>query len=182
MSFNFDMYDSFGGFTPATPPDGCTQCGICLSTCPTFAVSKDPEQSPMGRIRLMRALENDSREGKAPALEKSEKLESCLGCYSCEAICPSKVDFGNMLDESLARLREQQPLPGITRMMLFLAERRSLLKSLVQATYLMQTIGLRGLFAKLGLYKLIGMQRADAPPAFAVRFRILQTGDHPAPY
>jgi glycolate oxidase iron-sulfur subunit len=162
MSFNFDMYDSFAGFSAPTPADGCTQCGVCLSTCPTFVKSKDMDQSPMGRIRLMRALENSGSEGNAPALEKSEKLESCLGCYSCEAICPSKIDFGKMLDESLARLREQRPLPVITRMMLFLAERRSLLKSLVQATYLMQTIGLRGLFAKLGLYKFMGMQRADA--------------------
>lgn len=162
MSFNVDMYDSFAGFSAPTPPDGCTQCGICLSTCPTFVKSKDMDQSPMGRIRLMRALENGGSEGKAPALEASEKLESCLGCYSCETICPSKIDFGNMLDASLARLREQRPPPVITRMMLFLAERRSLLKSLVRATYLAQTIGLRDLFAKLGLYKFLGMQRADA--------------------
>jgi glycolate oxidase iron-sulfur subunit len=111
----------------------------------------------MGRIRLMRALEKDSSEGMAV-----EKLESCLGCYSCEAICPSKVEYGKMLDESLARLRDQRPIPAITRMMLFLAGKRSILKTLVQATYLAQAIGLRGLLAKLGLYRLTGMQRANA--------------------
>jgi glycolate oxidase iron-sulfur subunit len=114
----------------------------------------------MGRIRLMRALESGSSEVMAP--EKIEKLESCLGCYSCEAICPSKVDFGKMLDESLARLCEQRPMPGLTRMMLFLAEQRTVLRSLVRATYLAQAMGLRDLFAKLGLYKLVGMQRANA--------------------
>jgi glycolate oxidase iron-sulfur subunit len=160
MSFGFDLNDSFMDFAPPTPPDGCTQCGICLSTCPTYTKSGDGEQSPMGRIRLMRALENGSGEGMTP--EKLEKLESCLGCYSCEAICPSKIDFGKMLDESLARLREQRPLPGLTRMMLFLAEQRSVLKSLVHATYLTQVIGLRGLLEKLGLYKVMGMQRANA--------------------
>jgi len=156
MSFGFDLNTSFAGFTPQTPADGCVQCGICLSACPTFKQSGDPEQSPMGRIRLMRALESDSSEGKAV-----EKLESCLGCYSCEAVCPSRVDYGKILDESLARLREQRPMPTITRMMLFLAEKRSLLKSLVQATYLAQALGLRGLFAKLGLLKRLGLQRAD---------------------
>jgi glycolate oxidase iron-sulfur subunit len=160
MSFSFDLNDSFADFSPPTPPDGCTQCGICLSTCPTFVKSNDAEQSPMGRIRLMRALENGSSEGMAP--EKLEKLESCLGCYSCEAICPSKVDYGKMLDESLARLREQRPISAITRMMLFLAGKRFLLKTLVQAAYLAQVIGLRGLLAKLGLYRLMGMQRANA--------------------
>lgn len=162
MSFGFDLNDSFMDFAPPTPPDGCTQCGICLSTCPTYTKSGDGEQSPMGRIRMMRALENGSSEGMALALEKLEKLESCLGCYSCVAVCPSKVDFGKMLDESLARLREQRPLPGLTRMTLFLAEQRSLLKPLIQATYLAQAIGLRGLFAKLGLDKLLDMQRANA--------------------
>ncbi len=166
MSFGFDtnnpfaINSPFAEFAPPTPADGCIQCGMCLSTCPTFVKSGDPEQSPMGRIRLMRALENGSSEGMAP--EKLEKLESCLGCYSCEAICPSKVDFGKMLDESLARLREQRPIPAITRMMLFLAGKRSFLKTLVQATYLAQAVGLRGLLARLGLYRLMGVQRANA--------------------
>jgi glycolate oxidase iron-sulfur subunit len=114
----------------------------------------------MGRIRLMRALENDSSEGMAP--EKLEKLESCLGCYTCESVCPSRVNFGKLLDESLARLREQRPLPRITRMMLWLACRTSLLKSIVQVTWFAQMLGLRTLLAKLGLLKLMGLQRADA--------------------
>ncbi len=172
MSFGFDTNNpfetdnpfgannSFAGFVPPTPADGCVQCAVCLSTCPTFIKSKDPEQSPMGRIGLMRALDNGSSEDMAP--EKLEKLESCLGCYSCEAICPSRVDFGKMLDESLARLSEQRPIPATTRMMLFLARNRTMLKKLMQATWLTQMIGLRGLLAKLSLYRLMGMQRANA--------------------
>ena len=114
----------------------------------------------MGRIRLMRTLNNDSSEGLDP--EKIKKLESCLGCYTCETVCPSRVDFGKMLDESLALLREHRPIQGITRMMLFMAEKRSLLTSLIQTTYLSQAIGLRGLFEKIRLYELLGMQRANA--------------------
>lgn len=160
MSFGFDLNNSFMDFAPPAPPDGCTQCGICLSTCPTYVKSEDPQQSPMGRIRLMRALENDNSEDVSQ--EKLEKLESCLGCYSCELICPSKVNFGKMLDESLARLREQRPLPRLTRMMLWLACRTSSLKSLVQVTYLGQILGLRTLLAKMGLLKLMDLQRANA--------------------
>ncbi|MDT8384447.1 MAG: (Fe-S)-binding protein [Gammaproteobacteria bacterium] len=160
MSYSFDLNDSFAGFTPPTPPDGCTQCGICLSSCPTFAKSEDMEQSPMGRIRLMRSLENDSSEGMAP--EKLDKLESCLGCYSCESVCPSRVNYGTLLDESLARLREQRPLPRITRMMLWLAYKTSFIRPIVQVTWLAQVMGLRTLLAKLGLLKLMGMQRANA--------------------
>lgn len=157
MSFGFEMNQSFAGFAPQTPPDGCTQCSICLTACPTFVKSEDIEQSPMGRIRLMRALENGESEGLA-----LDKLESCLGCYSCESVCPSKVDYGNLLDESLARLRQKRPSPAITRMMLFLAERRTLLKTLVRSAWLKQLIGARSLMRGLGLYKLLGMQRANA--------------------
>ncbi len=157
MSFGFEMNSSFAGFAPQTPPDGCTQCSICLSVCPTFVKSEDIEQSPMGRIRMMRALERGESEGLA-----LEKLESCLGCYSCEVICPAKVSYGNMLDESLARLREQRPLAAMTRMMLLLAEKRSLLKSLIRASYLAQVIGVRSLLARLGLMSFAGLQRANA--------------------
>lgn len=160
MSYSFDLNNSFMDFAPPAPPDGCTQCGICLSTCPTYVKSEDPQQSPMGRIRLMRTLENDNSEDMTR--EKLDKLESCLGCYSCELICPSKVNFGKMLDESLARLREQRPLPRLTRMMLWLACRTSPLKSMVQVIYLGQILGLRTLLAKLGLLKLMGLQRANA--------------------
>ena len=108
----------------------------------------------------MRALENSNSEGMAQ--EKMQKLESCLGCYSCESVCPSRVNFGKMLDESLARLNEQRPLPRITRMMLWLACRISFIKSFVQVTCLAQNLGLRTLLSNLGILKLMGLQRADA--------------------
>lgn len=157
MSFGFEMNTAFAGFAPQTPPDGCTQCGMCLATCPTFIKSEDPEQSPMGRIRLMRVLADGSSEGMAV-----EKLESCLGCYSCESVCPSKVGYGKMLDESLLLLREQRPLPGITRMMLLLAEKRSLMKNLTRLTCLAQVSGVRTLLTRLGLLRLTGIERMNA--------------------
>jgi len=157
MSFSFDLNDSLMSFNPPTYPDGCTQCGMCLYTCPTFIKSEDPEQSPMGRIRLMRALENGNNEGMAV-----EKLESCLGCYSCESVCPSNVNFGRLLDQSLVQLHEQKPIARITRIMLWLTCRIALIKHIMQVTYITQITGLRTLFSKLGLFKLMGLKRAEA--------------------
>lgn len=157
MSFSFDANDSFTVFEPATPPDGCTQCGVCLPACPTYLKSEDPEQSPMGRIRLMRALENGDSEGVA-----LEKLESCLGCYSCESVCPSRVDYGTLLDKALSRLHEQRPLPRTTRMMLWLALRGAWIKSILKTAYRAQALGLRALVSKLGLLKLVGLHRFNA--------------------
>lgn len=111
----------------------------------------------MGRIRLIRTLENGNNEGIA-----IEKLQGCLGCYTCESVCPSKINFGKILDESLALIRKKKPNPVITRIMLFLAEKKYLLKPLIHTIYLAQAIGLRSLLEKIGLYKLIGIQRANA--------------------
>lgn len=147
----------FAGFEPVTPADGCTQCAMCLPSCPTYLKSEDPQQSPMGRIRLMRALEDGSSEGIA-----LEKLESCLGCYSCEEVCPSRVAFGSRLDASLAQIRKERPLPAITRAMLTLARKGTLLRSLMRVAYLAQLTGVRALLSRLGLYRLTGLARANA--------------------
>ncbi len=157
MSSSFEFNDSFTVFEPPTSPDGCTQCGMCIASCPTYIKSEDPEQSPMGRIRLMRSLAAGDGEGRA-----LDKLETCLGCYSCESVCPSKVNYGKLLDDSLARLREHRPLPRVTRIMLWLALRVALLRFVVQVSYLVQTLGLRTLVSSLGLLKLTGLQRFNA--------------------
>lgn len=168
MSFSFEPNDFFAGFAQAGPPDGCTQCAICLSTCPTYIKSEDHDQSPMGRIRIIRELENDNSEGTVTEnienmdkLGKLDKLESCLGCYTCELVCPSKVNFGKLLDESLALVRKQRPLSPITRMMLWMTGKTSFIKSVVKLTSLAQILGLRALMSKLGLFKLMGLQRAN---------------------
>ncbi len=163
MSYHFDLNDAFGGFSPATPPDGCTQCGICVSGCPTFVKTQDQDQSPMGRIRLMRTLDADHDDGAlSEAWEKPHKLESCLGCYSCASICPSRVDFGNLLDRALARVRSRRPPPRLTRMMLGLARHRGFIKPLIRIVWMAQVVGARALSNKLRVTQLLGLQRADA--------------------
>ena len=100
----------------------------------------------MGRIRMMRALESGGSDGLA-----LEKLESCLGCFSCEAVCPSKVEYGKLLYESLARVRKQRPVAPLTRMMLTLAEKQGVLKNLMRATWFAQWFGIRNLLARTSL-------------------------------
>jgi len=155
--FSLDLSDGFSGFAAATPADGCTQCGICLPVCPTFRQSQDMEQSPMGRIRMMRALDSDT--GEALALEK---LESCLGCYACESACPSRVDYGHMLDRALVKVREKRRLPIITRLMLALSLRPAVIEFSTRIAMLLQLLGMRQLLRTLGITRLLGLDRADS--------------------
>ena len=77
----------------------CVQCGLCLSSCPTFRVTGDESQSPRGRIALMRAVEHDGAPLSAPV---RRSFETCVQCRACETACPSGVPFGHLM----ARTRE----------------------------------------------------------------------------
>lgn len=73
----------------------CVHCGLCTSACPTYLETGDENDSPRGRIYLMRAV-TDGR------LEMSNKvarhLELCLDCRSCETACPSGVEYGRLIE------------------------------------------------------------------------------------
>lgn len=75
----------------------CIHCGLCLASCPTYLETGDENDSPRGRIYLMRA----AREGRiafGPTLVRHVDL--CLGCRACEAVCPSAVAYGELLEQT----------------------------------------------------------------------------------
>ncbi len=91
----------------------CVHCGLCLDACPTYVLTGDENDSPRGRIYLMRAVE----EGKLAADSRSFKLhiDRCLGCRACEPVCPAGVEYGHLLEESRAELFA----PEISRNLMF---------------------------------------------------------------
>src|SRR5437764_11841346 len=89
--------------TPAAPASfldhdkalACIHCGLCLSSCPTYLETGNENNSPRGRIYLMRALEEGKLELAGAAVRH---LDLCLGCRACEAVCPSGVQYGALLE------------------------------------------------------------------------------------
>ena len=87
----------------------CGKCGLCLAACPVYRVTREETAAPRAKIHLIRSY----AEGRLPATDRmQDKLECCLMCGSCTAMCPGGVHhdvlFMRMRNEMAVR-RGQSP-------------------------------------------------------------------------
>ncbi|NOX08995.1 MAG: (Fe-S)-binding protein [Gammaproteobacteria bacterium] len=82
----------------------CVMCALCLPHCPTYRITLNEANSPRGRIALMRAL----LKREIPLTNKAlQHLEQCMHCLNCEAMCPSKVPFSQLISNTRQQLPHQ---------------------------------------------------------------------------
>jgi glycolate oxidase iron-sulfur subunit len=84
------------------------KCGFCLPHCPTYDAFRDESESPRGRIALIQGLLRGQLEA-SPRLVGH--LDHCLLCRNCEPVCPSQVEYGEIMDAARGHLRDKAP-PG----------------------------------------------------------------------
>src|SRR5947207_6970953 len=80
----------------------CVHCGLCLEACPTYVATSDENDSPRGRIYLMRAVKEARLAVDSLAFESH--IDRCLGCRACEAACPAGVQVGQLLEAGRAEI------------------------------------------------------------------------------
>ena len=81
----------------------CVHCGLCLSACPTYVETRLETESPRGRIALMKAV-HEGRTGISDRLVSHWEL--CLQCRACEAVCPSGVPYGRLMEHTRAQVQD----------------------------------------------------------------------------
>ncbi|MBX9663417.1 glycolate oxidase subunit GlcF [Novosphingobium sp.] len=86
----------------------CVHCGFCTATCPTYVLLGDENDSPRGRIYLIKdMLEN----GRKPGPETVKHVDRCLSCLACMTTCPSGVNYMHLVDHARAYIHENYRRP-----------------------------------------------------------------------
>ena len=163
----------------------CVHCGLCLSSCPTYRETGLEMSSPRGRIYLMKAVD-EGRIGLESQVFQ-EQMSQCLNCRACEAVCPSGVQYGAILEASRAQLEQaraaglipsissadqpaeaprlpprplwQRALRGAVFGTLF--KQMSLFRAFTSSMWLYQKSGAQWLARKSGILKLMGLDETE---------------------
>src|SRR4051812_36628650 len=81
----------------------CVHCGLCTASCPTYVETGNENDSPRGRIYLMRAVRDERLK---LTNEVQRHLDLCLDCRACESACPSGVQYGKLIEPFRAGMEQ----------------------------------------------------------------------------
>lgn len=139
----------------------CVQCGLCLSSCPTFRLTGSELDSPRGRIFQMDLV----RSGEVPSDDPDfrQHMDFCLGCRACESACPSGVQYGLLIEQARATIPDPRPPAGVRLLQRAVTSRR-LMRLFGLATRSYQKLGLQRLARTTGLLRFLpaSLRQADA--------------------
>ncbi|MGH7707809.1 MAG: (Fe-S)-binding protein [Vulcanimicrobiaceae bacterium] len=169
------------GFTGSDiPPDSvynqCVRCGLCLPTCPTYLETLVETSSPRGRIALIRAVDEGRLDLTSPGFV--HQMSECLDCRACEAVCPSGVAYGQLLEPARTQVERATAAdqPAARKFMRWLTIDRlfgdlRLMRMAALVLRIYQRTGLARLVRGSGLLQRLGLAELEAQaPRISDRF------------
>ena len=153
--------------------DACVHCGFCLQSCPTYLTLEDENDSPRGRVLLMRSALEGTLAIDDPSLETH--IDRCLGCRACETACPSGVPYGHLLEATRATMAEYRRLPAVARMILWIFARPASLTIAMALSRLLRATRIPALLARVNgrfgfaMAMLASTQRRDTSAGYVAR-------------
>lgn len=179
------------GFTgPDVPPEDvynrCVRCGLCLPTCPTYVETLVETSGPRGRIALIKAVGEGRLDLTSPGFV--HQMSECLDCRACEAVCPSGVAYGRILEPARTQVvRATAPAQsGWTRLgraVLIgrLFQHLGTMRAAARLLRFYQRSGLRDLVRASGVLRVLGLQDVEAlAPRISDRFFVPRGQRFPA--
>jgi glycolate oxidase iron-sulfur subunit len=140
--------------------EACVRCGLCLPACPTYLETFTETSGPRGRISLIKAVDEGDLDVLSPGFVA--QMSECLDCRACQAVCPSGVPYGPMLEEMRARIETasapaRTPRDRWTRNLLlhWLFAKPARLRSAASLLRIAQRTGLTALASIFGMRELV---------------------------
>lgn len=168
------------------PARSCIHCGMCLEACPTYLLTRLETESPRGRIHLMEELAAGNVDA-TPALRSH--LDRCLACRACEAVCPSGVGYGALIENARTAIASydapHRPLAArlLRRVLLGVLADPGRLAAAAAVLGLYERTGLRALLRRTGIAPRLprGVRRLETlyPPLGRPRYRAPAAPAHP---
>jgi len=115
----------------------CMHCGLCLPTCPTYAITGLEKSSPRGRIRMIKAVSDGELKLTQGFIEE---MNFCLDCQACETACPAGVKYGALVESARVQIFQQGKVSWFEKVMkrLFLGRILSSKKNLKSVARLLR--------------------------------------------
>lgn len=125
----------------------CVHCGFCLAACPTYSRLGDEADSPRGRIHLMQAVVEGRLDAASDAFQMH--IDRCLGCRACETVCPSGVEYGQLIELARDVAAKGRAPSLLTRLLLVVFSSRALRRVFFFGGTVMRASGMAGAAARL---------------------------------
>ena len=154
----------------------CVRCGLCLPTCPTYVETLTETSGPRGRISLVKAVAEERLDLLSPGFV--HQMSECLDCRACEAVCPSGVQYGRLVEDARHEIEKaQQPKRSPASRFFRWLTLRALFGNLAFMRFaaallrFYQRSGLQALIRKSGLLRVLHLDESEAlAPAISSSF------------